>query len=52
MQYCKTIKERNLGIDLLRMISMFLIVILHIQGHGGILENVVSLSTNYEIACY
>lgn len=32
-------RQRNYGIDLLRIISMFLVVILHVLGKGGILEN-------------
>lgn len=32
-------KERNYGIDGLRIISMLLVVILHVLGNGGILEN-------------
>lgn len=30
-------KERNYGIDLLKIIAMLMIVIIHTQGHGGIL---------------
>ena len=30
---------RNYGIDALRLVSMFMVVILHILGHGGVLEN-------------
>ena len=29
--------ERNVGIDLFRFISMFMVVVLHILGHGGVL---------------
>lgn len=32
-------QKRNYGIDLLRMFSMLLVVILHTEGHGGVLEN-------------
>lgn len=35
----ETIKTRNYGIDFLRIMSMFMIVNLHILGHGGILSN-------------
>lgn len=42
--------ERNYGIDLLRVFSMILIVILHILGHGGILEASELLSIKYECA--
>lgn len=31
-------KNRNYGIDLLRMVSMMLVVVLHVEGHGGVLE--------------
>lgn len=31
-------QKRNDGIDLLRMVSMLLVVVLHIEGHGGVLE--------------
>lgn len=34
-------EKRNYGIDLLRIISMFLVVILHILGHGGVAAAVV-----------
>jgi peptidoglycan/LPS O-acetylase OafA/YrhL len=33
-------KEYNYGIDLLRLIAMFMIVILHVLGKGGVLNNV------------
>ena len=35
----KETSERNYGIEWLRMISMFMVVLLHINGHGGILGN-------------
>ena len=40
-------KERNYGIDLLRVISMLFVVILHSLGQGGILNNVVIDSNQY-----
>ena len=40
-------KSRNYGIDLLRIFSMFLIVILHTLGHGGILGSVEIHSGKY-----
>jgi len=43
-------KERNPGIDLLRMLSMFMILVLHILGQGGILETAPPLSAKYNIA--
>lgn len=32
-------EERNYGIDLFRFISMFMVVVLHVLGHGGVLES-------------
>lgn len=32
-------KNRNLGIDLLRILSMYMVVILHVLGQGGILDS-------------
>lgn len=49
---------RNYGIDLLRIVSMFMVVLLHILGKGGVLAGTEVLSANYqiawiiEIACY
>lgn len=40
--------ERNYGIDILRLFSMFMIVILHVCGHGGILEH--TTGANYYFA--
>ena len=37
-------KERNSGVDLLRIIAMYMIVIVHIFNHSGVLENEYSLS--------
>lgn len=41
--------ERNYGIDLLRMISMFFIVILHALTHGGVVEAAVDNFNYYPI---
>ena len=30
-------QQRNSGIDFLRMVSMFMVVVLHVLGQGGIL---------------
>ena len=43
---------RNMGIDLLRIVSMFLVVFLHVLGRGGVLESAPILSVNYEIAWF
>lgn len=42
--------NRNYGIDLLRLLAMFMIVILHSLGQGGILANVSKNSYQYVIA--
>ena len=41
--------QRNYGIDLLRLLSMFMVVVLHVLGQGGILENTQALSVKGEI---
>lgn len=51
-------RERNYGIDLLRMVCMFMICILHVQGQGGAMtRSAAHLPTYYtlnflESACY
>ncbi len=51
-------KKRNYGIDLLRLVSMYMVVVLHVCGCGGVLENVELFSVNYyvanffEVVCY
>mgnify|MGYP002584529980 CR=1 FL=1 len=42
--------RRNIGIDLLKIVSMLMIVTLHMLGHGGILEQVPVLSGSYQLA--
>lgn len=50
--------QRNLGVDFLRILSMYMVVILHILGQGGVLEHTSWLSGQYitawglEIAAY
>lgn len=36
--------RRNYGIDILRHLSMFMVVMLHVLGHGGILYNISNTS--------
>lgn len=43
-------KGRNYGIDLLRIVSMFMICVMHVLGTGGVLDNTTIFSLNYEIA--
>ena len=42
-------KERNNGIDLLRIISMFMVVILHVLGQGGVIGKLIPFTINYSI---
>lgn len=41
--------SRNYGIDLLRILSMYMVVILHVLGQGGILRETIILSSNYKV---
>lgn len=43
---------RESGIDLLKILLMFMVVVLHIIGQGGILNNCELLSVNYEISWF
>lgn len=43
-------RERNLGIELLRIITTFSILVLHTQGMGGLLDQLTFLSPKYEAA--
>lgn len=45
-----SISTRNYGIDFLRMLSMFMVVILHTLGHGGILTRLVPGTPAYQTA--
>ena len=44
--------NRNLGIDLLRIVSMFMIVLLHVLGQGGILSKASPLSIHWMVAWF
>lgn len=50
--------QRNHGLDGLRILSMFMVVVLHVLGVGGVLDQTPPLSVRYwaawglEIACY
>lgn len=39
--------QRNIGIDLLKIVSMFMIIILHLLGHGGIISSSKPLSVQH-----
>ncbi len=45
-------KQRNYGVDLLRIVSMFMIVMLHFLGHGGLLSSVEEGTANYRAAWF
>lgn len=45
-------RERNWGIDAMRILSMFMIVVSHVLYHGGILENVTVSSPQYYSAWF
>lgn len=46
----KTEDKRNYGIDLLRLLAMYMVIVLHILGIGGILESCEKFSLNYYVA--
>lgn len=43
---------RNLGIEALRMVSMLMVVMLHVMGHGGILTAVAPGSWGYRVTWF
>ncbi len=45
-------KKRNYGIDLLRIIAMFFVVIIHILGQGGVVETVADDKGKFAIAWF
>jgi surface polysaccharide O-acyltransferase-like enzyme len=44
--------KREVGVDLLRLLSMFMVVLLHVLGHGGFLSQTVTNSLNYNLAWF
>ena len=44
--------ERNMGVELFRIVSMLLVILLHIMGHGGVLGQTSRLSENYKIGWF
>lgn len=46
------VKERNYGLDFLRVFSMLLVVVVHVLGQGGILDSAVPGSANYWVAWF
>lgn len=47
-----TKEERNMGVELFRVVSMILVVMLHVLGHGGVYSHTDFLSTNYKVAWF
>ncbi len=45
-------EERNMGVELFRVISMMLVVMLHVLGHGGVYSRTALLSANYKVAWF
>ncbi|ORX49623.1 hypothetical protein BCR36DRAFT_353164 [Piromyces finnis] len=45
-------RVRNYGIDILKILSMFMVVILHTFGNGGIIANIESGTTKYAVAYF
>ena len=45
-------EERNMGIELFRVVSMMLVVMLHVLGHGGVYSHTEFLSANYKVAWF
>jgi surface polysaccharide O-acyltransferase-like enzyme len=43
---------RNYGIDLLRLFAMYLIVVLHVLGQGGVLNSENAVGTRYAVAWF
>jgi len=44
--------ERNMGVELFRIVSMMLVILLHVMGHGGVRGYSEHLSTNYQVAWF
>ena len=44
--------QRNMGVELFRVVSMMLVVMLHILGQGKVLSSTAHLSINYKVALF
>lgn len=44
--------ERNMGVELFRIVSMLLVILLHVMGHGGVRAYSEHLSDNYQVAWF
>lgn len=45
-------EERNMGVELFRVVSMMMVVMLHVLGHGGVYSHAGFLSDNYKVAWF
>ena len=45
-------RERNYGIDLLRLVLMFMVCVLHVLGHGGVLSASRGDSVSFHAFCF
>ena len=45
-------KERNYGIDFLRLVFMYMVCILHTLGQGGVLNAITQGSNEYKVFGY
>lgn len=52
MQKTNSLSKRNSGIDLLRIISMIMIVTLHLLGHGGLLKEFEVFTTGHYLTWF
>ena len=43
-------QERNYGIDLLRVLATYMVLVLHVMGQGGIVWTIDGSSNNYIVA--
>lgn len=45
-------EERNIGVEIFRIVSMLMVVMLHVLGHGGVYSHAEILSDNYRVAWF
>jgi surface polysaccharide O-acyltransferase-like enzyme len=45
-------EERNMGVELFRVVSMMMVVMLHVLGHGGVYSHAGFLTDNYKVAWF
>jgi hypothetical protein len=45
-------EERNMGVELFRIVSMMMVVLLHVINHGGVASHAGTLTDNYNVAWF